>query len=446
LRVFLLIAVVAGAGVVPFAQRGGERAPVAARFHHLHYVVADPGAALGEVADRLKGTRAIVQGVGVGVRVGREYVLLGRESDGLARGSGRGRRPSAAFAEAVTWLRAQGVSASPGSLSETGVDVVPDGAALDHVGFAVDDVAAIASVVKVRPLSASADALRFRLRSGAIVEIVRDTDRPDAFWCPMHPDVRTPSIGTCPRCKMALVPIPPPRIGEYRLDVAMRPRPGGGVSGLTFAVRDPESSEPVTTFLDVHEKPFHLFAVSRDLRTFAHLHPERRDDGSFELRHDFAPGAYLLIADFLPAGGTSQLVHRAIVTPGYEGPIFGEPASLPDMPAEQTVEGIRIRLEPVTPIARRETPLRFVIADAATGAAITDLEPYLGASGHLLIVSADLSTAIHGHPDGDVTRGPAVRFDALFPAPGRYKLWVQLQRKGTVITAPFVIEVPRSSR
>ena len=56
----------------------GQTAPgrVTLRFHHLHYRVPDPGAALGEAADAFKGTRTILQGLGVGVRVGRQYVLF----------------------------------------------------------------------------------------------------------------------------------------------------------------------------------------------------------------------------------------------------------------------------------------------------------------------------------------------------------------------------------
>jgi hypothetical protein len=38
-----------------------------------------------------------------------------------------------------------------------------------------------------------------------------------------------------------------------------------------------------------------------------------------------------------------------------------------------------------------------------------------------------------------------VTFEAIFPRPGRYKLWVQFQRAGAVITAPFVVEVRASS-
>jgi hypothetical protein len=85
-------------------------------------------------------------------------------------------------------------------------------------------------------------------------------------------------------------------------------------------------------------------------------------------------------------------------------------------------------------------PLTIRIDDAATGAAVTDLEPYLGASAHLLVVPVDLTEAIHGHPTDD-GRGPAIAFHPLLPRPGVYKLWVQFQRAGRVSTAAFVIDV-----
>jgi len=209
--------------------------------------------------------------------------------------------------------------------------------------------------------------------------------------------------------------------------------------------RDPETGAGITKFTDVHERAFHLFIVSRDLETFAHVHPQLARDGTLELRQDLAPGQYILIADFLPVGGTPQLVQRVIVTPGYKGPLFASPPPLNQSVSEQVVSGLRVRLDASQLKAGRASPLRVEIADARTGAPVTDLEPYLGAPGHLLVVSQDGTAAIHGHPDdvpGQVNRGPAVTFDPVLPAPGTYKLWVQFQRKGQVVTAPFVVQVP----
>jgi hypothetical protein len=427
-------------------RRVPDAGPVALRFHHLHYRVPDPGLALGQTVEQLKGSRTILQGLGVGVRIGREYVLFDRDEDdsgATAASAPRVPNPSQVYAEAVRWLTLQGVAVEPQSLADTAVAVAPDAATLDHVAFAADDPKVAIAALKEAPISVTDEAARFRLPSGLVVEVVRDTDRPDLYWCPMHPDVRKPVEGKCPRCSMALVPIPPSRIGEYRLDVTMTsPRSRRGVSGMTFVVRDPETGDSVSNFVDVHERPLHIFIVSRDLATFAHVHPQRREDNSFELRYELPPGEYMLIADFLPAGATAQLVNRVIVTPGYSGLLFAPPPTLTPGSTEQVVGGLRIRLEAPSLKPRRETPVRFQISDAATGSPVTDLEPYLGASGHLLIVSQDATAAIHAHPEGAATGGPMVAFDPVFPAPGLYKLWVQVQRKGEVVTASFIVDVP----
>ena len=59
----------------------------------------------------------------------------------------------------------------------------------------------------------------------------------------------------------------------------------------------------------------------------------------------------------------------------------------------------------------------------------------------MLLVKADLTESNHVHPEEVATRGPVITFQPLMPAPGLYKLWLQFQRHGTVITVPFVISV-----
>jgi hypothetical protein len=135
-------------------------------------------------------------------------------------------------------------------------------------------------------------------------------------------------------------------------------------------------------------------------------------------------------------------VQRAIVTPGYRGPLFpAAPGLRPDTSVEKTVEGLRVRLDATGLKAGREAMLRFTLADASSGAPISDLEPFLGAAGHMLLVNADLTEASHAHPEEQAARGPSVSFEPRMPAAGLYKLWVQFQRKGQVITAPFVVRV-----
>ena len=379
------------------------------RFHHVHIQVADPAAAMNEAADRLGGQRLILQGHGPAVRAAGRYLVFER-ADPLTTSRDGGRVAVVAFSSAtpqaaVEALRAKGIE----------------------------------------PIDRTDDTARYRMSPELIVEIVSETDRPDTHWCPMHPGIRAAGSSTCPVCGMDMVPIPPPRVGEYALDVeasaSRRKMEKESAITLQLTVRDPQDGAVVTNFLKVHERPFHLFIVSRDLSTFVHAHPEQRDGGVFVLDQVLTPGEYMLIADFLPVGGTPQVIHRAIVTPGYAGPLFNDPPKLAVTPEAQTIDGLRVRLEPGNVTALRRASLRFHVSDAATGAEVRDLEPYLGASGHLLLVNGNLTVALHGHPAGTQTAGPEILFDPVLPKAGPYKLWLQFQRKGRVVTVPFVIEV-----
>ena len=402
------------------------------RFHHVHFEVDEPAAAMNEVARRTRGVRVIVPGLGVGVRVGREYVLFDRvqtQADPASRGF------QAAYEAAVEWLAARSivVDRPDGEPTQLGQDV--DAARRHHIGFATSDLEGLdlqLSASGARALRRSEDAVLFDAGGGLLVEVVRDLDREDAYWCPMHPDVRSPDPGICHMCGMHLVAIPPPKIGEYDLDVTPLRGSQGETVGFDFAVREPGTGLPVTTFAVVHEKTFHLFVVSRDLAYFAHVHPEARPDGTFRLQHALAPGPYMLIADFLPDGGTSQMVQKAIIVPGQRRP----------RPSVDERHGLRVMLETEDVAAARHAVLRFTVTDAATGAPITDLEPYLGAPAHMLIVRADLGDAVHAHPEEVETSGPTVSFHPILPSAGEFRLWIQFQRGGQVSTHPFTLTVP----
>ena len=218
---------------------------------------------------------------------------------------------------------------------------------------------------------------------------------------------------------------------------------GRGLTGLTLTILEPGSDRQPVSFVDVHERPLHLFVVGRDLSYFAHVHPDRGRDGTFTVRHAIPPGEYMLMADFLPVGGTPQMLQRAIVTPGFD---VAKRRSAPPLQvtADEAVvlaDDVKVTLQAPDLRAGRFATMRFTIADARTGAPVTDLEPYLSAPAHALIASADLASVTHGHPEGEDTRGPTVAFEVLMPTPGVYKVWLQVQRTGRVQTVPFVLLV-----
>ncbi|MCW5969362.1 MAG: hypothetical protein KIT57_12700 [Blastocatellales bacterium] len=277
------------------------------------------------------------------------------------------------------------------------------------------------------------------------------------YTCPMHAQVRQAQEGTCPRCGMPLSSVKPSFTGAYNLDVTAdpaAPEPGERVR-LAFVVTHPTTGARVKDFVVNHEKLFHLFIVSRDLGEYQHIHPQLEDDGAFIIETVLPrPGLYKLHADFFPTGGTIQLIHREIATKSYSERRPSPVRLAPDKTLVKIVDGTRIRLElgEGKPAAGVLIPLKYTLTDARSGAPVRDLEPYLGAWGHTLMLNADQSQYLHSHPtemlpDGEdpskLRGGPEVEFRSMFAEPGDYRIWTQFQRSGRIITVHFTVRIDR---
>jgi hypothetical protein len=74
------------------------------------------------------------------------------------------------------------------------------------------------------------------------------------------------------------------------------------------------------------------------------------------------------------------------------------------------------------------------------GRAVTDLEPYLGAYGHLVALRSGDLGYLHVHADdAAASTGGEVRFVADVPTPGDYRLYLDFQHDGVVRTAEFAV-------
>lgn len=77
---------------------------------------------------------------------------------------------------------------------------------------------------------------------------------------------------------------------------------------------------------------------------------------------------------------------------------------------------------------------------------VTDLQPYLAAYGHLVALRAGDLAYLHIHPEGDpadptTPAGPDIRFHAVAPSAGTYRLFLDFRHGGTVRTADFTLTV-----
>src|SRR6185295_10905212 len=249
-----------------------------------------------------------------------------------------------------------------------------------------------------------------------------------AWFCPMHPEVTAAEGGRCRKCGMALVVGDPFDTREYSLELTTMPAAvkAGQPATLFFTVRHPGTGALITQYELVHEKPFHLFIVSSDMEFFEHVHPTQQPDGRWAMEVTLPrAGDYRVLSDFLPTGGSPQFVGRTLETAGFTG-----------------------ELEPSTLVEGQYGHLAFTLSDSKTGRLVTDLQPYLGAFGHALILSEDMRDYVHSHPfegpDSDVSKGaggPTVTFEGYMPRAGKYRAWSQFQRNGEVVTVPFTVNV-----
>jgi Heavy metal binding domain len=251
--------------------------------------------------------------------------------------------------------------------------------------------------------------------------------------CPMDPEYRAENPGVCPRCGMKLVLKVPDRI-EYPLEISHAPKvlKPGNTATLTLRIYDPATGKAAKQFETVHEKLIHLFVINENLEFFAHIHPSLQPDGSF--RQDVClpyGGMYRVLADFYPAGSVPQLAVGTLFVSGPVSPPKLSPSLTPYKALNTTAT---LRLEPAQPIAGLENRLLFSF-DPAAG-----LQPYLGAWAHMLAASEDLVDLLHLHPFL-ASGGPNMQFNIIFPRPGLYRMWTQIQREGVVNTTVFTIPV-----
>jgi len=259
------------------------------------------------------------------------------------------------------------------------------------------------------------------------------------YVCPMDKDVRSDKPGKCPRCGMTLVlGIPDDSEFPLHLDITPHVFKAGQKVQLAFHAIDPHTGKVATKFEIVHDKFFHMFIASQDLKYFVHDHPVPHPDGTFLYEEVFPkPGMYRIVGDFYPSGATPQLVANTVIVPGAPGETVPlEPAALKPELGVSHCENLDVELvtDPPQPIAGMKTLLFFKLKPA------DGLEQYLSAWAHMLVSSDDMVDMIHDHPfiaDG----GPQMQFNIIFPRAHTYKIWVQFQRKGVVNTASFNVPV-----
>lgn len=220
--------------------------------------------------------------------------------------------------------------------------------------------------------------------------------------------------------------------------------------GFTLALVDPDveagrqdlefriltsSGRPLLDYTEAHEKDLHLIVVRRDLSGFQHVHPVLdRDTGVWSVPVDLSGGTWRVVADFVPDGWDPLTLADDLSVAGEFTPV-----PLPAASASAEVDGYTVHLSGSTAPGAPTTLTAHVTRD---GEPVTDLEPYLGAYGHLVALRRGDLGYLHVHPTGEVGAGagPEIEFATTFPTHGSYRLFLDFKHDGEVRTAEFTVE------
>ena len=282
-----------------------------------------------------------------------------------------------------------------------------------------------------------------------------------------------------------------------------RPQAGEAVK-MVFALEDKYGYAP-TLYVN-HSRRLHAVIVGEDMDVFGHIHPEDFGEvtedmlygGKYETEFTFPKaGKYVIALDgksdegefhrkfSVTVGGEIKMVEakddardekcfRGYPEDGTDrivSPIFSDGSEV------DCAEGYSVKLSSEPKEIKAGVPVRISYHIEKNGEYVKDLEPYLNAGAHFILVSKDMRTAIHSHggpsdmkmdqsyfrlipaalahgfgaDDEEAPMEPRIfgpditSKDVVFPNEGTYYLFGQFKHQGKIVFTKFAINVARGN-
>ncbi len=201
----------------------------------------------------------------------------------------------------------------------------------------------------------------------------------------------------------------------------------------------------------------HLIIVRDDLETIIHRHPPVGSDGVIRQRVVFArPGPYHVLIDVYPAtSGPGYSNFQLTRTIRVSGPYH--PITLPPYRPRVTVGGWRVTIKHLPELRLAQAALLDVTVRNAAGKPAV-FQPWYGAMGHAIFFHQKDLAYFHTHicaPNqagcanvaggatiaGSSTAPGVMHVGVLAPEAGVWRLFLQFQTHGRILTAPFTLTV-----
>jgi hypothetical protein len=200
----------------------------------------------------------------------------------------------------------------------------------------------------------------------------------------------------------------------------------------------------------------HVIFVRRDLSVIIHHHPPVAADGKVNDTVTFpAPGPYRVVIDAYPKNSGVVPSFQLFKTLDVKGSYTPQP--LPPSRTSETVDSYRFTLHGTPRLHPVEASLLDVTVTAPDGKPAT-FTPWYGALAHAIFFRAGTLDYFHTHVCAPGASGCAsvlggaritgtsatpghLKVGVLLPIAGTWRLFLQCQLNGKVVTAPFTLDV-----
>jgi hypothetical protein len=236
--------------------------------------------------------------------------------------------------------------------------------------------------------------------------------------------------------------------------------PGGTISAgvpttVSFQISQP-SGQPLTTFKTGSgpHTGVHLIFVRRDLGAIVHLHPPIAADGTISTQVTLpSPGPWRMLVDVyanLAGQPPNFQLHRDLNITGGTTPAPPPSAFAPVV----KTDGYTFTVDKA-PVIKNAEPAVMAVHVAAPDGTPAVFEPWFGATAHAIFFHEGTLAYFHTHvcrPSDTTCAGVSAALGSspapgllnvgiLLPGSGTWRLFLQVQVAGKVLTAPFTLSV-----
>jgi len=231
----------------------------------------------------------------------------------------------------------------------------------------------------------------------------------------------------------------------------------GKPAHLSFEIVQPDG-KPLTRFKHGSgpHTGVHLIMVRRDLADIVHRHPPVKPSGRFDDTVVFpAAGPYRVVIDVYPQQSTPQPNFQLFSSLRVGGDY--KPQPVPPPATQETVDGVHFAMNGEPRLRAIQAGFIDFTVTTAEGKPAT-FTPWYGALAHAIFFRVGSLDYFHTHVcgagangctsilggakvTGSSTTPGKLAVGVLVPVPGTWRLFLQTQVDGKIVTAPFTLKV-----